>query len=132
MNMIDVSALYPMPDTHCPAWCERDHVADWQDSVLRNVEYDIPMSDGTVRHLDPSTPEELARRFEPFHQAPLGLIDLEGGESWSLEAELGECDGVPHIYLNAEGDATAAQVRQYAALLLNAADRLDEIAATTS
>ncbi len=64
--------------------------------------------------------------FETMHTRQLFSLDLGHGER--ARVDLQHVDGgEAEIYREADGAATAAQARQYAAALLDAADELERV-----
>lgn len=117
---------YPMPDLHCPDWCDRDHLPDWEMHVSVGLDTrGIPMADGTVSYS--KTPlSEWLDMFEPLHMRTLGKIDLGSREYAVVDVQRG-ADDETILYVDAQGALTSEQARRYAAELLNAADMLDGI-----
>ena len=140
MNATDIRtpADFPMPDMHCPTWCAADHLADWERHVA--VGFDtrrIPAAGGGYLPDDGrATVEEWCTLayFTSSHFAPLvddqktGTLD-DSGETWMLHLASSP-DEPTHLYIDATGAMTAADTRRMCAHLLEAADRLDELAAT--
>lgn len=130
--MFDATTIPPMPDTHCPTWCEADHAAAWADKVvLFTAPASIPMADGTVAHPAPWTLEEIVEDFLDMENHNVTVLDLQPGEPNSyrvgLDISQGHLEEVG-LYLAADSPLTTAEARQVAGALLAAADRVDELA----
>jgi len=124
---MNITTIPPMPATNCPAWCERDHPADWALTVSDlSKSYEIPMNDGTVAHFGPASEQEMARLFEPLHVRTVGSIDLGGMESAQVDLQRGTEEDT-QVYINAEGPMSAEQARTFAGMLLEAAAALEAL-----
>jgi hypothetical protein len=126
---------FPMPDLHCPTWCQRDHAADWQRHVAVGLDTRrIPAVGGGFLPESPLPIEEWCTLdyFTSSHLAP--IVDQPVSETfegerdrWSLDLTAEPGDEQAYLYLHADGPMTAADVRRMVAHLLEAADLLDEI-----
>ena len=125
------STIPPMPDLHCPTWCESDHAADWEQHVLAGRDTrGIPSADGTISQRVPMPESQwlTLEYFEPLHQRMLDTITLnDSGEYARIDLQRG-VENETDLYLDAGGVLSPSKARQVAAALLNAADRLDGLA----
>jgi hypothetical protein len=122
------TTLYPMPDTDCPRWCQEDHAPSWEQWVAVTLDpRPIPAAGGGYLQ-GPGTPlEEWLAQWTPYHRLPVGTAEIEDGVRVAADLVRDSSDGT-YLYLEAgEGSMTAAQARQVAALLLDAADELDKV-----
>lgn len=122
-------AIPTMPDLDCPAWCDRDHDADWQQHVAIGLDCTpIPAVGGGFLPDDNRMPlaQWLGEAFEPLHLRNLSRIDLDKSEYAALDLQRGWEDRTG-LYIAAEGVITSAQARAFAADLLAAADQLDTV-----
>ncbi len=120
-------ADFPMPDLHCPDWCEREHEADWKLHVAVGLDTrPIPAAGGGFLPDLRGPLSEWLETFEPLHLRQLVRVDLGYGQSADVDLQQG-LDGKTFLYLVAEGVLTAELARTFAAELLNAADTLDRI-----
>lgn len=117
-----------MPDLDCPAWCDRDHAADWHQHVAIGLDRTpIPaVGGGFLPDNRMPLAQWLDEAFEPLHLRNLTRIDLGGSESAELDMQRGRADSTV-LYVTAQGAITSAQARAFAADLLAAADQLDAV-----
>ncbi len=126
MTMNDAMTTYPMPAFVCPSWCTVDHVADWQSEAAKiGQQYSIPMADGTVAR-GFMTSKATAALWTPFHTQDVGEVDLGGNDQAAVDIQLGANDTDAVVYIDAGGPMTPEQARCFAALLLNAADTVEQ------
>lgn len=120
-------AIPTMPDIDCPAWCDRDHAADWHQHVAIGLdETPIPAVGGGFLPDNRAPLSEWLEDFEALHLRNLTRIDLGGSESADLDLQCGR-DRRTVLYVTAQGAITSAQARAFAADLLAAADQLDAV-----
>lgn len=123
--MHDAMTIPPMPAFTCPTWCSEDHLSSWRDTVENlSRPYTIPNHDGTTFHGAPSSPEDIARIWEPLHLHTIGVVDLDVREDARVDLQRGS-SGETVVYIDAQGAMTAEQARAFAAMLLDAADALE-------
>ena len=132
--MNDTSTIPPMPALDCPSWCERDHEADWRQHVQTGMDTrGIPMADGTILR-NPMPLEEWCTLdyFGPVaHRRRLAELHLAERDTITLDLDDDPSAGDPSLYLIAEAALSAAEARQLAAELVDAANRLDCLNTTT-
>ena len=117
--MINATPSLAMPATNCPAWCTRDHVADWAEQCAHiGQSYELPMLDGTVAR-GTFTPENTLRRWEPWH-----THELLGRGRWSLLVV--EEDGKPALMLGDEV-TTPEHLRELAKGLASALEEFEAL-----